>query len=259
VTVPAERLAPWLRDPSTSGVLTDFDGTLAPIVQDPAAAAPLPGATPVLARLARRYARVAVISGRPAGWLVDRLGSPPGLVLSGLYGLEQARDGVVTELPGAAPWRATVEQVAGAAERAAPAGVGVERKGLSVVLHVRRAPSLAGWVRTWAVDQAARRGLVVHEAKMAIELLPPVPTDKGTVVDALAGGLSRVCYLGDDRGDLPAFEVLAGLAADGIDTLAVAVDSDETPPELLHAADATVDGPEGALGLLAALAANAGG
>ena len=252
--VPAERVMPWLREPSVSGVLTDFDGTVAPIVQDPAAAVPLPGTGAVLARLAERYARVAVISGRPVAYLVDRLGVCPGVILCGLYGLEQARDGVTAELPAAAPWRATVDRVAAAADRDAPAGVGVERKGLSVVLHVRMMPSRAGWARLWAEEQAAGSGLVVHEAKMAVELLPPVPIDKGTVVQRLAEGLSRVCYLGDDRGDLPAFAALAALADRGVDTLAVAVDSDETPPEVRHAADVVVPGPKGALALLAALA-----
>jgi trehalose 6-phosphate phosphatase len=254
VTVPAERLAPWLRHPSVSGVLTDFDGTVAPIVPDPAAAVPLPGIGRVLARLAERYARVAVISGRPVAYLVGRLGPCPGVILCGLYGLEQARDGIIAELPAAAPWRATVERVARAAEGDAPAGVGVERKGLSVVLHFRTVPSLAGWARSWAAGQAAGSGLVVHEAKMAVELLPPIPTDKGTVVEQLAEGLARVCYLGDDRGDLPAFAALAALAGRGVEALAVVVDSDETPPEVRQAADVIVSGPEGALALLAVLA-----
>ena len=43
---------PLLRDPSRSAVLTDFDGTLAPIVDNPAAATPLPGVLEVLERLA---------------------------------------------------------------------------------------------------------------------------------------------------------------------------------------------------------------
>jgi trehalose 6-phosphate phosphatase len=254
VAVPVERLGPWLSDPVRSGVLTDFDGTLAPIVPDPAAAVPLPGTDLILSRLAGRYACVAVISGRPVAYLLDRLGACPGLILCGLYGLEQVRDGVATERPDAARWRAMVERVADAAERDAPAGVGVERKGLSVALHVRTAPSLAGWAGAWAADQAARTGLVAHPAKMAVELLPPVQTDKGSVVAGLADGLARVCYVGDDRADLPAFEVLAALAAKGVDTLCVAVDGDELPSELRAAADAIVDGPEGALGLLSAMA-----
>jgi len=75
-------LAPLVDRPSASGVFTDYDGTLAPIVDDPERAEPLPGAVDALARLARRYARVGVISGRPGAWLAARLGGR-GLVLSG--------------------------------------------------------------------------------------------------------------------------------------------------------------------------------
>jgi trehalose 6-phosphate phosphatase len=253
VAAPPERLAGWLRHPERSGVLTDFDGTIAPIVLDPASARLLPGTDAVLARLARRYALVAVVSGRPVAYLMEQLGHMPGLVLSGLYGLERARDGSVDESPEAAPWRGVVDSVAGAAEVAAPEGVGVERKGLSLALHYRTAPELRGWVEQWAATQAARTGLVAHPGKMSVELRPPVQGDKGTVVASLATGLDRVCFLGDDFGDLPAFAALAALAAAGVDTLAVAVDSAETPAELLAAADVVVEGPEGAQALLVTL------
>jgi trehalose 6-phosphate phosphatase len=227
---------------------------LAPIVDDPATAAPLRDADDILGRLAEKYARVAVVSGRPVSFLLDRLGNVSGVILSGLYGLEQARDGLIEEIPAAAHWRDAVKEVADAAESAAPAGVGVERKGLAVTLHVRTAPQHAGWVEAWTADQASRTGLIAHPAKMSVELRPPVEADKGSVVAELAAGLDAVCFLGDDRGDLPAFAALANLAAAGVQTLAVAVSSEEAPPELLAAADVVVEGPEGALALLRALA-----
>ena len=61
-----ELLAPFRDDPTGTGVFTDFDGTLAPIVDDPAEARPLPGVVDALAALAGRDGRVVVISGRPA-------------------------------------------------------------------------------------------------------------------------------------------------------------------------------------------------
>jgi trehalose 6-phosphate phosphatase len=254
VVVPAERLAPWLRHPERSGVLTDFDGTIAPIVDDPASAALSPGTDLVLARLARRYALVGVISGRPVAYLVERIGEIPGLVLAGLYGLERTGADGDGEWADAPSWRTEVDDVAAAAEREVPSGVGVERKGLSLALHFRAVPEQGGWVQRWAAGRAQQSGLVAHPGKMSVELRPPVETDKGTVVASLAAGLDRVCFLGDDRGDLPAFAALRGLAASGVDTLAVAVDSDEAPAELLAAADVIVEGPEGAVAVLAALA-----
>jgi trehalose 6-phosphate phosphatase len=234
-------------------VLTDFDGTLAPIVADPDQAVPLAGAVDVLARLATKYAVVAVISGRPVSYLQSRIGPVAGLLLAGLYGLERVRDGNVEVLEEAARWRQTVAEVARSADAAVPPGVGVERKGLALSLHYRRAPQHHAWVEEFTAAQAASTGLIAHPGRQLVELLPPVNADKGTVVGELAAGRAAACYLGDDTGDLSAFAALARLRRQGARTLAVAVASDEAPPALIDAADAVVDGPSGALGFLSAL------
>jgi len=247
------RLAPWLLAPATAGVLCDFDGTLSRIVEDPDAAVPLPETADRLSTLARRYRTVAVISGRPVAFLADRLGPMPGVLLVGLYGLERGEGGSISVAPAASRWRQVVEEVAAAAESDAPAGVYVERKGLSVALHARRAPEHAAWIEEWAVEQSHRSGLRLQRAKMAVELLVPVAADKGAVVTELAAGLSAVCYLGDDLGDLPAFAALRALAAQSLTTLSVAVRGTESPPSLVDQADVVVDGPEGALAWLCQL------
>jgi trehalose 6-phosphate phosphatase len=257
MAVPLDRLSPWLTRPRQAAILTDFDGTLAPIVADPAQAVPLPGVPATLASLAARYARVAVISGRPVAYLVEHLGGEAelgGVMFVGLYGLERVRGGGVEEVSAAARWRPVVDQVARAATREAPPGVGVEHKGLAVTLHVRTAPEHQGWIESWAAAQAAASGLMAHPGRMSVELRPPLDTDKGTVVTELADGLDAVCYLGDDRGDLPAFAALSRMSKSGREVLAVAVHSDESPPELLAAADVVVEGPAGVLELLEALA-----
>lgn len=257
-----DRLALFAADPGRAGVLTDFDGTLAPIVSDPAASRPLPEAVDVLHRLARRYRRVAVVSGRPASFLAAHLrladraeGAPAGegLVAVGLYGLEMADGDQVTVDPRAAEWQAVVARVADLADDDAPPDVLVERKGLSLTLHYRTAPHRAEWARRWASERAAGTGLVRHPARMSEELRPPLAVDKGTVVAQLADGLAAACFLGDDRGDLPAFAVLDELSRAGVATLKVGVRSEEAPPELLEAADLVVDGPWGAVDLLGRL------
>lgn len=256
-----EHLAPFLAHPDRAGILTDFDGTLAPIVADPTASRPLPEAVDALHHLARSYRRVAVVSGRPAGFLATHLQlaerrhgageAGEGLVAVGLYGLEMADGDQVTTDPRALEWLPVVEAVALLADEHAPADVLVERKGLSVTLHYRTAPHAAGWVAQWAAAQVEQTGLVRHPARMSEELRPPLPVDKGTVVAGLAQGLDAVCFLGDDSGDLPAFAVLDGLARDhGVATLKVGVRSEEAPPELMEAADVVVDGPLGALDVL---------
>lgn len=247
-----ERLEPFLADPSRVAVLTDFDGTLAPIVADPAAAEPLDGVPQVLAALAERYGRVAVVSGRPVSFLQSRVGEAAAgrLVLSGLYGLERVEAGRVVERPGVERWRSVVDAVASRAEQAAPPGILVERKGLSVTVHVRTAPEHAEWARSWTTAAANETGLALHDARMSHELRPPVDTDKGTIVRELLDGMGAGCFIGDDRGDLPAFDELDRAEADGAAVLRVAVGSPEAPPELIARADVVVDGPAGSLALL---------
>lgn len=247
-------LAPFRENPGRAAVVTDFDGTLAPIVDDPEASRPLPEAVLLLHRLAERFRRVAVVSGRPAAFLATHLrlaerspARPPGegLVAVGLYGLEMAEGDQVTVDPRAAEWMPVVARVADLAEADGPSEVYVERKGLSVTLHYRTAPDRAEWARQWAAEQAERTGLVRHPARMSEELRPPLSVDKGTVVADLVRGLDAACFVGDDVGDLPAFAVLEGLAQGHVATLKVGVRSDEAPAELLESADAVVDGPEG--------------
>ncbi len=250
-------LAPLRADPAAACLLSDCDGTLAPIVDAPAAAAPLPASVDALHRLAHHLGRVGVVSGRPAAWLHAAFGD--GLALSGLYGLELvAADGggEVVELPEAAPWRDVVAEVVARAEADAPPGVIVERKGLSVTLHHRTAPGQQPWVERFAAEQVAATGLEPARGKASIELRPPLPFDKGTAVRPLAEGFAVVAYLGDDAGDLPAFAVLDELAANGVATVKLVVDSSELPDEVRAAADVLLAGPDEVAELLSGLASS---
>ncbi|HEY8524856.1 MAG TPA: trehalose-phosphatase [Acidimicrobiales bacterium] len=246
-------LSPFLAAPATAAILLDFDGVLAPIVDDPAAARPLEGTAELLSELAARYKVVGVVSGRPVSFLQPLL--PPGLVLSGLYGLEVVDNGTRTDHPQSGAWREVIEDVARCSVDRGPQGMVVETKGLSLTLHYRTHPELAAEVQGWATHQAARSGLVYRPAKMSVELHPPIDADKGTAVEAIAKRASAVCFVGDDVGDLAAYDALDRLAEQGVHTLRVAVRSDETAAELLRRADLVVDGPEAVVDLLRRLAA----
>ena len=244
-------LAVLADQPGRSGVYTDFDGTLAAIVDNPDAARPLDGAAEALGALADRYARVGVISGRPVRFLLEHVAAP-GVDLWGEYGLERVIDGDIRAADGAPQWREAVEVVAA---RASAAGVAerVERKSLSVTLHWRADPGREAAVRAWAAGEAARAGLEVLAARQAVELRPPLQRDKGTALAEAAAGLGAACFLGDDRGDLAAFDALDRLAAGAVYVTRIAVHSSEMPEELERRADIVVDGPQGALDLLNAL------
>lgn len=239
-------------DPHRSAVLLDFDGTLAPIVDDPAEATPLPGVPEVLSDLAAAYGIVGVVSGRPVSYLQQHL--PAGVTLVGLYGLEEARAGEIVAHPDAEHWRPVIDDMAAAAIAELPAEVGIEHKGLSLTLHVRQHPDLAAAVAHWSTVAAERTGLHVRRARMSAELHPPVAADKGTVVAGLVAGLAAACFIGDDVGDIPAFDALDTFAAEGGTSVRFVVESTETAPELARRADGLLAGPPAVLAVLRALA-----
>jgi trehalose 6-phosphate phosphatase len=256
VTDPARLLTDrFAADPGRAGLFCDFDGTLTPIVADPADSRLDEATDALLAGLARRLRVVAVVSGRPAAFLASRVGAP-GVRLLGLYGLEQWRDGAATTHPEAAGWGDVVTRTRDRLARLVDdlPGVAVEDKGLSVAVHWRNAAdrdAAGAAVAGLAARLAEETGLAREPGKLVEELRPPVEWDKGSAVRSTVDqtGLEHVAYVGDDRGDLPAFA--ATRAAGG---LCLAVDhGEETPAELLAAADAVVDGQPGVIALLRVL------
>jgi trehalose 6-phosphate phosphatase len=244
---------------------TDFDGTLSPIVADPAAARALPGAVPALTKLARTVGTLAVITGRPAAEAVayGGLAAVPGLIVLGHYGGQRWQDGELTGPGAPAAVQAAREAVPGLLDQAgAPHGTWVEDKGHAVAVHTRRTADPDATLlllRAPLEDLAERLGLAAEPGRMVIELRPP-GVDKGTALTGLVAerAADPVLFCGDDLGDLPAFAAVHALRATGIRGCAVASASPECP-QVAAAADLVVAGPAGIVALLAALAAELDG
>ena len=252
-----ELLRPLLDSPSDAALLLDFDGTLAPIVEDPPAARALPAVAPTLKVLARVFRRVAVVSGRPIEFLCQVLPEVRGVELVGQYGLQRLVEGEIVVNARVQPFLPQVEQLAEEADRLLPE-VFVERKeGISVTLHWRRAPASEERCLRAAKRLGAKYGFLLLHGRMAVELRPPVPLDKGVVASELVADVDAAAYFGDDVGDLPAFEALHGLRAGGALRCAVCVGvtGDDTPPELSRATDTQVRGPHAVAALLEAIVA----
>lgn len=248
-------LLPLAARPRESAVLVDFDGSISAIVDDPASARVLPAARDALTALIGTFGTVAVVSGRPVEFLARAI-DLSGLTLVGQYGLERMVDGRAVVDARAEPYLDAVAAAADELERDLP-DLLVERKaGVAVTVHWRTAPDRERAALD-VVDAVARRdGLTVYPTKMARELRPPVPADKGTAVEALVEGAIGACFAGDDRGDLDAFAALERMATEGRleHAVRIAVGSAEAPAELLAQADVTVDGPTGLVSLLEELA-----
>jgi trehalose-phosphatase len=236
--------------PESSAVLLDVDGTLAPIVAHPDLSAVPPETLAVIAALVERYALVGCVSGRRA---VDaaRLVPVPGVHFAGNHGLELLVDGEVQLAGGVEEWLLDLRTATAAIEPiVAEAGGWIEDKGASLTVHFREAPdptAARALLELRAVPLLNAVGLVSRWGRMSLEARPPLPVDKGSAIEELLlarPGVHRSLYAGDDRTDLDGFAVV---------DVKVAVRSDETPEELLEAADVIVEGTGGLVALLASL------
>lgn len=242
------------------GLISDFDGVLADIAPSPAEAHISPECREALAALVQRLPLVAVVSGRPVQELVELVGVG-GVVYYGNHGLERWARGRLVLAPEAASSRAQVLALLRELGPSLPQGVLVEDKGVGVALHYRRAadPPAARQAILAALERsAAARGLQVSEGKMVVEVRTPTAMDKGTAVLSLAVdyGLRAAIYLGDDRTDLDAFAALRELSGRvDLSVANLAVVGPETPPEVVAAADFTLEGVAGVARFLAWLAA----
>jgi trehalose 6-phosphate phosphatase len=253
--------AALLAEPGRALVALDYDGVLAPIVDEPSEARPAPGAVEVLGRLAGQLGTLAVVTGRPAEVVVELggLDRVPGLLVEGQYGAERWTAGTLTTPdeppPGVAALR--VELPAALAAAGADPAVWVEDKRLALVVHTRRAADPDAELARLSPTLrrlAGAYGLNAHHGKMVLELRPK-GFDKGGVLRRLAAAADpgAVLFAGDDVGDLPAFAVVEELRAGGTPGLSVASASPEAA-EVAERADLAVDGPPGIVALLDQLA-----
>ena len=238
-----------------SALVTDLDGTLSPIVSVPEQAAVLPGCRRALDRLRQRLDLVAVISGRPAAEAKRLLGLD-GIVYLGNHGLDPwigaERAGVPCGGRGGPPGRESVLAALDELKEALAGrpGLRFEDKGATISIHYRSASDRAAarsQVLAAAAESVAVHDLAVGEGKMVVELRPSHWAGKGDGLKELvqARGLRGLVYMGDDRPDLHAFEVLDQLRQDeALLTVSIGVVGPESPPELAGQADVVLAGPE---------------
>ena len=243
-----------------AGLLTDFDGTLSPIVADPMLSRLVEGADGALADLVEQLAVVAVVTGR-APMDARRMTAVPGLLIAGNHGTEWLEP--EADEPIATPEASAVSRrVEGALSRLPELrGVVVERKGLSATVHYRGAPdpdrALSAILD--AIGDVEADGLQPRHGRMSVELRPVGFGDKVSAVHAIVEryGLAGVVVMGDDITDLDMFRAVAELRSAGTlrgAIIGVGGADHEVPAAVIEASDALLADPAEAALLLARLA-----
>lgn len=188
-------------------ITSDFDGTLAPIVNNPADARPLREAAKALVALSELPGiSTALISGRALEVLRDLSGMPAAVHLVGSHGAE-FDSGFTHPID-----RALLDTIAGELQAIAASrpGVTVELKPASVALHVRNAePADADSALLQAHAASNAWDAELTEGKAVLEFAV-ITTDKGEAIDILRDQheASVVIYFGDDVTDEKAFRRL---------------------------------------------------
>lgn len=195
-------------------MLFDFDGTLAPIVDQPDRAALQAKTRRALRALSGfRAVRVGVLSSRSLDDLRPRIGLD-GVDLSGSSGLEWEIEGRSRMHPAALFAAPLLDR---AARELAPVverhpGAWIERKTCSFAVHYRALTRgrVSGFERRVRRILGAREDrLKVVRACAAFEVVPRLEWGKGSVVRLIHAGMPRgseLLYAGDSDGDREAME-----------------------------------------------------
>ncbi|KAL9013999.1 MAG: hypothetical protein Q9173_001341 [Seirophora scorigena] len=207
--------------------LLDWDGTLTPIVRDPAVAVPTPAVLQVLQRLcANAKNDVWVISGRESAFLGEHFASVPSVGLS-------AEHGAFVRRPGRADW----EDMSDSADRAwknhvmmvfeeftarTPGSV-IELRNVSITWHNRNAEPGKGDLNSKdcrsRLEADLSVSLEVMGGKMCLEVRPG-SVNKGVIVQRILSGYTNgreqavipdfILCIGDDVTDEDMFHAAHG-------------------------------------------------
>lgn len=214
-------------------IVTDYDGTIAPIVSDPARALPVPGAAEHLATLATLTRGVAILSGRSEESLRTLL-AIPGVALIGENGIEALTGDERAHL------RELTARATAAMERWP--GVVVEAKPASFSVHYRSQPEVAVELEQVLAKLIAGSGLMMVANRMVFD----IQSRRGSKVRTMCRLMreikpAAVLYAGDSRDDA---HVHRCLTTARVARLCIEIMSNEVPVGLFKNADLVLDGPQ---------------
>jgi trehalose 6-phosphate phosphatase len=180
----------------------DFDGTLAPIVANRAAASVATGTRRLLRALSLLYP-CAVVSGRARADVAARVDRIPLFAVVGNHGAEAGFGRVDrTRRARVLSWTRILKH-----DLSLVPGIDVEDKGHSVAVHYRHVPARAA-ARALVMSVASSlEGARVCRGHAVVNVIPSEAPDKGAALRELVrrAGRRPVLYVGDDRTDEDVF------------------------------------------------------
>lgn len=237
-----------------TGIATDFDGTISAIQLKQAAAIIEPQAKKLLIQLKQKYRLVSVISGRLVKQLAELVGIE-GLFYVGNHGAEFLWNNnykVEKDAQKVAPLLRQIYQQL----RFYQKEFDLDYKKYSLSVHYRRhpQPALAQTKIQKLLKKYVRPELRIQKGRKVFDLSAK-NIDKGSAIEHLINrfGLKYFLYVGDDRTDIDAFKKMSELQKQGIGTLKIALNSHETPKDLLKKSDVKISSIQELLELFEAL------
>jgi len=232
------------------GLITDMDGTLAPIVPVPSDARPTERNRQLLQQLYHELALVAVVSGRAAVDVRERVDLPD-LIYAGNHGLERWQDGQVIVAPAVKPYLAGLRAALQAIEPHMQDAMLLENKQATLSIHYRNVenPERVKANLTPILEGIAQdNNLRLFHGRRVFEVRPPIEMNKGTIFKQLIGEyrLDAALFIGDDTTDADALKMAQTLRKnDHCFSLGIGVQSDDTPALVRDSSDLLVAGVSG--------------
>jgi len=229
------------------GIVTDMDGTISPIVDQPDAAQPTERSRELLQALNEAFELVAVVSGRSAADVSQRIGLPD-LIYVGNHGLERWEDGELIPNSLVEGFRPQLEAALQKLQAGQLPGMMIEDKGSTLTAHYRQTADPAAVAESFQPIAEAIAGeydLDLFQGRMIFELRPPVTVNKGTAFRKLTEdfALDAALYIGDDTTDVDALKMARKLRQEArCYALAVGVQSDDMPEGVGANSDLLADG-----------------
>lgn len=239
------------------GLISDFDGTLSEIVAESSIAELAPANQQLLDQLQRQLALVALVSGRGAQDLVQRVGLA-NLVYIGNHGLERWENTQVVYPSQVLAFRPKIEAVIAALPT--EEGMFIEDKIVTLSIHYRLTVNPEKTEQIYAPilkKLAENHDLHFSQGRMVFEIRPPLALNKGTALAELVHEyqLGSLIFIGDDTTDADAMRTAHELQKAGIcETITIGVESTEMPQVVRDHADVLATGVADVSAFLAWLA-----